>query len=361
MNPKSTMVRTHRRGQRDLLGVLWLLLGLLIAIEALYGSRWFSRDGLFKPSTLAAGTARASESSLRALLQQRQAASKGALKVWYSPYTTFPESGYVESIARSGVYDIFLTFPSQGGIHTNYGALKLSAPDGAFTMASIYGLGEEMGLAQHLGYNYFALDLGAITKPSAGIALCLTTPGCDLSSDTYALFSLAVSNASLKSNISTLKRRIPELPMMATGSSWRSLVFEPSAFKNRTVAAIKSSTPFISFGVEVIPATKLAIFRYELSAYPPALRHWLDLGHHDVKLSLLPQTESAVICIGRQPPNCELVRLSAKQTSASIGSFLIPGKLNKITILALKLRSYGANLFRIEVKGPVLGSYMNAG
>lgn len=359
MNSKST-VPTDGGGQRDLLKVLWLLLGLLLAIEALYGSRWFSRSGLFRPGTPAAATARASESSLRALLQQRQSASKGPLRVWYSPYTPFPESGYVESGARTGVYDIFLTFPPQGGIITNYGALKLSAPDGAFTMASIYGLGEEMGLAKRLGYNYFALDLGAIVKPDVGASLCRTTPGCDLSSDTYALFSLAVSSASMRADISRLKRRIPELPMMSTGSSWRSLVFEPSTFKNRTITAFKGDKRFMKFGVEAIPTPSLEIFRHELSAYPPALHPWLDLDNHDVKLSLLPQTESAVVCIGRQPPDCELVRLTAKQSNASIGSLLIPGKLNKITILDLKLRSHGANLFRIEVKGPMLNSNTNA-
>jgi hypothetical protein len=46
------------------------------------------------------------------------------------------------------------------------------------------------------------------------------------------------------------------------------------------------------------------------------------------------------------------MRLSATQPSASIGALLIPGKLNKITILDLNLRTYGANLFKIEVKGP---------
>jgi hypothetical protein len=359
MNSKST-VPTDGGRQRDLLKVLWLLLGLLLAIEALYGSRWFSRSGLFRPGTPAAATARASESSLRALLQQRQSASKGPLRVWYSPYTPFPEAGYVESGARTGVYDIFLTFPPQGGINSNYGATKLSAPDGAFSLASIYGLGEELALAQRIGYQHLALDLGAITEPEEGVALCQRSRGCVLSSDSYALFPISASSRELQTDLSLLKRRISELPMMSTGPSWRSLVFESLAFKNRSITASKGARPYLTFSIEATPKPILEIFRYPLSAYPPALRPWLNLANEDVKLSLLPQTAAAVVCIGKKPPDCGVVRLSAAQPSAAIGSLLIPGKLNKITLLDLKLRSHGANLLKIEVKGPAAGQSLAA-
>jgi hypothetical protein len=68
--------------------------------------------------------------------------------------------------------------------------MKLGPADLLFTQASSQGLAQEARLAMDLGYQLFALDLGAINQGARIAALCKTVPTCQVSSDGYALLPL---------------------------------------------------------------------------------------------------------------------------------------------------------------------------
>lgn len=339
-------------GPRDPLRLLWPLLALLLLLETLYSSRWL------KPAEqrLSFSTDPAPAVPLRKLLQGRQAGAAAPLKVWFAPYTTFPETGAVESTARTGVYDTFRAFPPRGGLASNYGAPKLSAADGAFAMASALGLGEELSLARSLGYSYFALDRFGLKQPEAARSLCRRTPGCTLSADGYALFPIASAPASLPQELSLLRRRFPLLPLESAGPSWRSLVFDPKAFSAPRISSMAGVPGSGLFSVEATRKGRLYIFRHPLDAYPPTLRPWFNLANDDVTLTLLPTTISAELCIGEDYPACRVVRLSGKRRSLAIGSLLLPGRLNRISIVKVIVNrrrfTPDTNLFRIEVRNP---------
>lgn len=341
-------------GPNDPLRIFWPLLALTLLLEILYSGRWLQPDPLRRPAARAGDGTGAP--SLQAMLQKRTPAGAAPLKVWFAPYTTYPEAGFVESTARRGVYDTFLAFPSRGGLDSNFGAPKLSAADGAFTMASVLGLGQELSLARRLGYSLFALDRFSLKEPEAASALCRRTPGCSLSGDGYALFAIASAPASLPQELSLLRRRFPLLPLVSAGPSWRSLVFDPTTFSAPRISSIPGVPGSAVFSIEATRKGRLYIFRYPLDAYPPPLRAWFNLANNDVILTVPPATISAELCIGEEYPACRVVRFSGKRRSQAIGSLLLPGRLNRISIVKMILNRRrfpaGANLFRIEVRSP---------
>lgn len=337
-------------GPRDSLRIVWPLLALLLFLETLYSTRWLQPDPAQRSVAPSADPPAAP--SLQAILQQRSQDAPTPLKVWFAPYNTYPETGFVESTARKGVYDTFLAFPTQGGLISNYGAPKLSAADGAFAMASVLGLGQEFILASLLGYNLFAVDRAALIQPEGLTALCRRIPGCTLSGDGYALFTIASAPTALPQQLSQFSRRFQMLPLESAGPSWRSLVFDPMAFTKRRITPATDSTGITTFSIEATPTAALNIFRYPPDAYPASIRAWFKLRNEDVTLTLLPNTTQATLCIGEKPPGCQVVRLGGNQRSVAIGSLLIPGRLNRISVVDLRLRSLRENLFRIEVRSP---------
>jgi hypothetical protein len=165
---------------RDRSLVFFGLLALWIGMEVLTSSRWLAiRSILQQP--FARGPA---PGTLAALLQH--SARQPSPRVWFAPYSVFPEPGNVESRFRSGAYDTLLAFPASG-IASNYGSFKLSPADLLFAQASTQGLQAEAQLASQLGYQFFALDLGAIDSVGQGLALCKQVKGCQVSKDGYGL------------------------------------------------------------------------------------------------------------------------------------------------------------------------------
>jgi hypothetical protein len=190
---------------RDRSLVFFGLLALWIGFELLTSSRWLAiRSILQQPYSRgpAPGT-------LAALLQRSP--RQPSPRVWFAPYSTFPEPGYVESRFRSGVYDTLLAFPASG-IASNYGAFKLGPADLLFAQASTQGLQAEAQLASALGYQYFALDLGALDSVGQALALCKQVRGCQVSKDGYALFPLAQPPAAWLKGLRAVQRLIKDFP-----------------------------------------------------------------------------------------------------------------------------------------------------
>ncbi|MFM7548340.1 MAG: hypothetical protein ACKO8I_05600 [Cyanobacteriota bacterium] len=339
-------------GSRDALRILWPLLALVLLLETLYSSRWLQPKG---PRQQAVSSPSAVP-GLQKMLQQRAPRRSVPLKVWFAPYTTFPETGFVESTSRKGIYDTLLAFPAGGGLASNYGATKLSAADGAFAMVSVLGLGQELMLARSLGYDLFVVDRGALLKPDALTDLCRRTSGCSLSADGYVLFPLTAISESFPREISPLRRRFQLLPMESAGPSWRSLVFDPKTFSAPRISSSPGSPGSTVFSIEATRKGRLYIFRYPLNAYPEALRPWFRLANDDVVLTVPPATISAELCIGREYPACQVVRLSGERRSLAIGSLLLPGQLTRISLVNMILNrqrhSPRASIFRIEVRSP---------
>ncbi len=324
--------------------VLWALLALWIGIELLYSSRWWppqpagwSRSLVGAESTGAevtgaeANQTKVSVPTLAALL-----AAQRNPRVWFAPYTSFPEVGALESMARRGVYDTFLAFPSQspGGLAANYGASKLTPADTLFTLASAFGLRGEWQLARRLGYTRFALDIGALTDPGAAAALCRRTPGCRLSRDAYALFSLqGPESVAPMPRLAALQRRIPLLPSRSSGPSWGPLVFNPLQWSLPELPRVEQALRQGRVDIEAPNATEVELYRYPLSRYPAAVRSLVTLPASAVRLVLPPGQKALRVCIapaGSQ--RCTLVQLNSQQPERAIGELIQAGGLTRLTI-----------------------------
>lgn len=332
--------------------LLWALLGAWVGIELLFSSRWWPPNPVFVQD--AAPTAQGL-STLASLLQQQPRTHGAQPRVWFAPYTTFPEPGYLESVLRSGVYDTFLAFPSNG-LSSNYGANKLSAADTLFSLASAHGLVGELHLAQQLGYGFFALDLGAIDDPRAAQELCRRSAGCRLTSDAYALWPLRqpAAVAVLEGGLKTLSRRLTLLPQRSTGPSWGPLVFSPFQWR---VEQLRGRT----LSVQAQPGVSWQIYRYPLNRYPQALRPWLRLAPGDIQLVIASDVTRLELCIrpAKGGP-CRTLQLDATRRRTAIGAWLPEGQRSRLEMIAIERLNPNTAPFAVEVQAPSATKVLNA-
>ena len=329
---------------RDPRTLLWVLLGLWVGIELLHSTRWWPPSAI--PQAEQPLPASVADTTLQAMLRSRRSA-----RVWFAPYSSFPEAGSVESTVRRGVYDTLLAIPSDAGTAVNYGAHKLTPADTLFSLAAAHGLAAEWRLAQRLGYGLYALDLGAVTQPEAATSHCRRTPGCVLSSDFYALYPISpASSAGLQRQLATLQRRIPLLPHRSAGPSWGPLVFNPYQWGPVQFAA---TVPAPAFVVKALPQVTLEIYRYPLSRFPAVVQPGLRLAHQDVQLELAPEVQAAQLCIGpAAASSCQVLHLGPGRRSVPIGEQVQPGRLTRIRIMQLQHTQPGQSPVVVSIHQP---------
>lgn len=313
--------------------LLWSTLGLWILAELLFSSHWWppGSNPLTEPQ-LRQPTNGMNVQNLKQLL-----AELPGVRVWMAPYFTYPEPGVLESRARLGVYDNFLVVPRSGSVTMNYGAYKLSPADTLFSLASVQGLGAEWSLAHHLGYNRFALDLGAVTQPVAATQLCLSTPQCRISGDGYAVFVIPRANATgyfMVQRLNGLIRNIPQLPFKSAGPSWGPLVFNPFQWRAIETTSTERDGYGLRLLVQSLPGRSWQIYRYPLSRYPTHLHKLLALRHDDIQLVLPPGVSGLEVCLGVVGQACESIKLTSTQSWQSIGSLLKPAQLTRINLVS---------------------------
>jgi hypothetical protein len=323
--------------RRDPMLALAGLLGLWLAIELLHSSRWLEIGRISQRSAPAPSGQSASLRSLADLVTPAtppRGTNPDLPRVWFAPYTTFPESGMVESSLRRGVYDTFLAIP-RSGIATNYGAFKLSASDSAFSQASSAGLAGEATLARKLGYDWFAVDLGAVNDMPGLMRICRGMHGCRVSQDGYALFHLDDLRPDWMRLLAPHQRLQPEQHDLAAASRWGSVVFEPG----RWWPPRNSDVPAGRRIVWAQPVWSARIYRYGIAAVPTALRPTLVSQRERIWLRLAPGLMGADVCLQNWPPRrrfspegaCTVIRLRPKLTRIDITAFVPAGQITRIT------------------------------
>ena len=334
--------------QRDPRTLIWGLLGLWVVIELIYSSRWWPRNPLPQRSS---GHPSFIGKTLRHWLERHHRQAGDVLKVWFAPYTTFPEPGYVESAARSGVYDTFLAIPSSG-LAANYGANKLTPADTLFTLASSYGLAAELNLAKLLGYGFFVLDVGALSQPDRGVQLCKSTPGCVLSSDSYALFPIGADVADLQHRLTVLSRRMPQFLQVSGGPRWGAIVPAPLQWGGAFLKANPATGLDPWLVVPALPLNSFEIYRYPLDRYPKAVQPWLQLRLADVQLVPASDVQAMQVCIGPNRGPCSLVSIGPGVRRVAIGDLFRPGQVSRIEIVAIRRTQPGQSAFSLELRAP---------
>ncbi len=330
------MKQARRRESFDPLVAGFGLLALWIIIELLYGSGWQRMPAILalRQRQLRSQAQQSTEPKLINLLEALPGQNR---RVWFAPYTTFPETGIIESRMRRGIYDTFLSFPSSG-IRSNYGAINLSAADSLFAQASSQGLVAEARLAQDLGYRNFALDLGAISNPSAADRLCRRTKGCQLSVDGYALFPLGQAEAGWISQIKGLERNLPVLPQISAAPRWGGLVGHPDQWWKSTAASLAPGDGRLRLRAK--PLWSLVVYRYPIQGLPPATRRLLNPQGLRVRAVLDPGLQGVNLClrsaaVKAPAESCQQVNLTAQDPAVDITRWIRPGSLTQIEVMML--------------------------
>lgn len=316
-------------GSRDRSFVFFGLLALWIFFELLTSSRWLAfRSILQQP--VARGPA---PGSLAQLLQRSGPGSHP--RVWFAPYTTFPEPGTVESRFRGGVYDSFLAFPA-AGIASNYGAFKLGPADLLFAQASTQGLPAEAQLARDLGYQWFALDLGALESVQQPVALCKQVQGCQVSTDGYALFRLNQSAGALIKGLASLQRRIEDFPQRAAGYRWAGVVLRPNQWfvpEGSDLLLEQGNRPRVRIWATPLLSNDLFVFRDQDLPAPVVSR--LQSRQRRLWLTLAPGVGGADLCLQGPPDrSCLPLRLRQNQPAVEISRDVPAGQVGTINTLA---------------------------
>jgi hypothetical protein len=308
---------------------LFGLLAVWIGVELLYASHWLSPTDNHRPRP------RPTSPSDTLRQQLSRAPGQPVARVWFAPYTTFPETGLVESVWRKGVYDTFLAFPGNG-LKANYGAFKLSLADSLFAQASSQGLRQEAELAQRLGYRLLAIDLGAITTPQPLQALCERSHGCSLSSDGYALFPLNGASGSWIPQLSAFQRRIPQLPQISAAPRWGGLVFHPDHWWQ---PRLLPGLPAPGALVWAQPRWSVQLYRHDLSRLPPGVRQALIPAGSQVWLRLAPGLKGVTLCLKREGSGwrsgaspCHRIKLRHNAPRLEITHLLPPGKVTTLQL-----------------------------
>ena len=333
---------------RDPRSTLWALLGLWLGIELLYSSHWWpSQSRLVETS----GQVRSANQNLRGWLERQYHLRGTPLRVWFAPYTSFPEPGYVESSVRSGVYDTFLAIPPTGLV-SNYGASKLTPADTLFSLASSYGLAAELNLASRLGYGFFALDLGAVHDPQRAIQICRTTPGCHLSGDAYALFPIRPQAPELPQKLAAISRRMPQFALQSGGPRWGPIVLAPLQWGPSSLNGDPSLGQDPWLVVQALPLRRFELYRYNLDRFPRVVQPWLRLQPSDVQLLLAPDVQAVQLCIGLRRGPCRLVTLGPGVRRLAIGDLLPAGAVSRFEIVAISRSQPGRSPFSLALHVP---------
>lgn len=310
--------------------VFFGLLALWIGIELVYSSGWLSIRAILQAPIRTGPKA----NSIAGLLQRPHQAPPP--RVWFAPYTSFPEPGQVESAWRSGVYDTFLAYPPSG-VASNYGAMKLGPADLLFSQASSQGLAQEARLAMDLGYQFFALDLGAINQGGKIAALCKTVPSCQVSSDGYALLPLDRAHGAWIGSLGGVHRLYPDFPQRAAGFRWAGVVLQPDQWflpAGSDLVIKPGPRPLVRVWARAMPSNALYVYRDGDLSVPVASR--LHSRQRRIWLSLLPGLGRADLCLqlpGKHP--CSPIRLARNQPRREISSLVSLGQVTTIIIQAL--------------------------
>jgi len=310
--------------------VFFGLLALWIGIELVHSSGWLSIRAILQAPIRTGPKA----NSIAGLLQRPHQAPPP--RVWFAPYTSFPEPGQVESAWRSGVYDTFLAYPPSG-VASNYGAMKLGPADLLFTQASSQGLAQEARLALDLGYQFFALDLGAINQGGRIAALCKTMPTCQVSSDGYALLPLDRAHGAWIGSLGGVHRLSPDFPQRAAGFRWAGVVLQPDQWflpAGSDLVIKPGPRPLVRVWARAMPSNALYVYRDADLSVPVASR--LHSRQRRIWLSLVPGLGRADLCLqlpGKHP--CSPIRLARNQPRREISSLVSLGQVTTIIIQAL--------------------------
>ena len=308
--------------------VLWGLLALWIGIELFYSSRWLNFAASDQQPTRHLRT----RDALRDMLSRP--AGKPVTRVWFAPYTTFPETGAIESRMRSGVYDTFKAFP-RNGLITNYGAFKLSPADSLFAQISSDGIAAEAELAKQLGYTKLALDLGSIVDAEVAIKLCKYTTGCKISGDGYALFPLSAKDGGPIKSLASVRRSIALLPQQSAAFRWNGLVFQPGHWWLPGPESLMDSSGFLS--VRAKPIWTTALYRFNPIGVAPAARQILAPKDLSVKAALGQGLAGVDLCIGKKDSpyfdaTCRKVQLRKGAAAVDITELLTTGSVTEIKV-----------------------------
>lgn len=317
-----------KRQPRSPFAALFGLLGLWVGIELVYASKWLSFTATDRPTPQASRPT----NTLKDLLTRQP--GQPVAKVWFAPYTTFPETGAIESRFRSGVYDTFRAFPNNG-LKTNYGAFKLSPADSLFAQISSDGIEAEARLAQQLGYTQFALDLGAVVEPDAALELCQRTKGCRKSSDGYALFPISPETSRLIASFASLHRTIALLPEQSAAFRWNGLVFQPEHWWLPSPESLKVSSG--SFRLRARPSWTMSLYRFDPAAIAPTARHILAPKDLLVKAMVGPGLAGVDLCISSKlttstDASCHKVQLRKGERPVDITRWLPVGSVTEIKV-----------------------------
>ena len=310
--------------------VFFGLLALWIGIELVYSSGWLSIREILQAPIRTGPKA----NSIAGLLQRPHQAPPP--RVWFAPYTSFPEPGQVESAWRSGVYDTFLAYPPSG-VASNYGAMKLGPADLLFSQASSQGLAQEARLAMDLGYQFFVLDLGAINQGGRIAALCKTVPTCQVSSDGYALLPLDRAHGAWIGSLGGVHRLYPDFPQRAAGFRWAGVVLQPDQWflpAGSDLVIKPGARPLVRVWARAMPSNALYVYRDGDLSVSVASR--LHSRQRRIWLSLVPGLGRADLCLqlpGKHP--CSPIRLARNQPRREISSLVSLGQVTTIIIQAL--------------------------
>ncbi len=339
-------------GNRDRSLVLFGLLAIWILIELLSSSRWLA----FRP--LEQQPVRHDQAPNRLANLLKRSTQQGIPRVWFAPYTTFPEPANVESRFRGGPYDSFLAFPP-GGLASNYGTFKLGPADLLFSQASSQGLAAEAQLASDLHYDSFALDVGAIDPVDQAITLCKQVRGCQLSQDGYALFPLNHAPGTWIQGLDSLQRRIKEFPQRAAGYRWAGLVLRPGEWFVPDKAALLLRRPGRpAVRIWALPLQSNSLYVYRDQDLPAAVASRLQTRLRRLWLTLAPGVAGADLCLHvhvNRP--CLPLRLRQAQPRLEITRLVPAGRVSSIDTLAL----YGAHGqgLRLDQLPPLPGTGMD--
>jgi len=316
--------------ERDHSLVFFGLLALWIGIELLYSSRWLAIRSILQEPIRTGPT----PGSMAEVLQRPR--HEQPPRVWFAPYGSFPEPGIVESSFRTGVYDTFLAFPASG-LASNYGAFKLGPADLLFSEASSQGLVQEARLAVDLGYQFFAVDLGAIDLGTKVVNLCKTVHHCQVSSDGYALFPLDRAHVAWIPALGVVHRRVKEFSQRAAGFRWAGVVLHPDQWfvpDGSDLVIQQGVRPIVRVWARALLGNALYLYRDGDLSAPVATR--LHTRQRRIWLTLAPGLAGAAFCL--QPPGkgaCTPIRLSRHRPSREISPLLPVGQVTTINTQAV--------------------------